>query len=124
MLILKIVGIILTVFLTFAIILTCYAIAGVKYLEEVNQAREDAKHKRDMKQDLIDAINKLETFDKATVLDLIDFHIYERTKTQVYAISDDTVPLSLGVFEDITEFRIPIKLFKEDVTIEFEDECV
>lgn len=45
-------------------------------------------------------------------------------RIQVWAVTDDTVPLSLGVFEDITDFRVPIKMFKEDVTIEFEDEMV
>ena len=81
-----------------------------------------------MKQDLIDAINNhmpdLKTIDKADVLELIEYGIYDRTRTQVWAVTDDTVPLSLGVFEDINDFRIPIKMFKDDVTIEFEDEIV
>ena len=85
-------------------------------------------HLSQMKQDLIDAINnhmpELKTIDKADVLELIEYGIYDRTRTLVWAVIPDTVPLSLGVFEDITEFRIPIKMFKEDVTIEFEDEIV
>ena len=81
-----------------------------------------------MKQDLIDAINnhmpELKTIDKADVLELIKYGIYDRTRTQVWAITDDTVPLSLGVFEDIAELSIPIKMFGDNVTIEFEDEIV
>lgn len=48
MLIIKIIGLILGGLFIFAIFLTAYAIAGIRFLEEVNQAREDAKHKRDM----------------------------------------------------------------------------
>ena len=49
--------------------------------------------------------------------------VYEPRKIQVWACTDNTVPLSLGVFEDITEFSIDVGIFTKDVRITFEDYC-
>ena len=63
-------------------------------------------------------------YDEVSTCDIEILPDDEPRRIQVWAVTDDTVPLSLGVFEDITDFRVPIKMFKEDVTIEFEDEMV
>lgn len=79
--------------------------------------------KYDLRFAIQDFMPELKTLDRSAILELIEnFKEPERTKVQVWAIADNTVPLSLGLYEDITEFRIPIKLFKDNVTIEFEND--
>ena len=66
---------------------------------------------------------ELKTLDRQDVLDLINNCPETRPRRiQAWAITDDTPPLNCGAYDDITDFRIPIKLFKDDVTIEFEDD--
>lgn len=79
--------------------------------------------KYDLRFAIQDFMPELKTLDRSDVLELImNMKEAERPKIQVWAVTDNTVPLSLGLFEDITEFRIPIKLFKDNVIIEFEDD--
>lgn len=85
----------------------------------------DMIDKYDLQQVIKEYMPELKTIDKDSLFGLIEsMNDINTRKIQVWAVADDTVPLSLGVFEDITDFRVPIKMFKEDVTIEFEDEMV
>lgn len=79
--------------------------------------------KYELKQLLKEYMPELKTLDRQDILELIDkcYNVNPR-RIQVWAVTDDTTPLNCGVYDDITDFRIPIKLFKDDVTIEFEDD--
>ena len=78
------------------------------------------------KYDLKEAIERympdLRVLNRTDVLELIEsMDNVNPRKIQVWAVTDDTVPLNCGVYDDITDFRVPVKLFKDDVTIEFEE---
>jgi len=78
--------------------------------------------KYDLQQTIKEYMPDLKSIDRDTILELIEsMDNVNPRKIQVWAVTDNTIPLNCGVYDDITDFRVPIKLFKEDVTIEFEE---
>lgn len=79
--------------------------------------------KYDLQQMIKEYMPELKTIDRSAILELIDkcYNVNPR-RIQVWAVTDNTTPLNCGVYDDITDFRIPIKLFRDNVTIEFEDD--
>lgn len=64
----------------------------------------------------------LKSIDRDTILELIEnMPDANPRKIQVWLGNEDTVPTSLGVYEDITDFRINLAHFNKDVQVTFED---
>jgi hypothetical protein len=78
--------------------------------------------KYDLQQAIKEYMPELKTIDKDTLFGLIEnMNEPERRKIQVWLGNEDTVPTDLGVYEDITDFKVNLAHFNKNMQITFEE---
>lgn len=77
--------------------------------------------KYDLQQAIKEYMPDLKTIDKDILFGMIESMNERERKIQVWLGNENTVPMRLGVYEDITELTIPINNFGKDMEITFEE---